>query len=450
MADMTTGNPLKLIIRFTIPLLLGNIVSQLYSLIDTVIVGRTLGLGALGAIGAVTGLVAFVQGFILGVASGLSLILAQRFGTRNDERIHSSFVASIWISLAFVAVLTAASMGVADFILKAINIPEAFYADGHRYFITVMLGLAVLMYYSILVNALRSMGSTTQLLFFITLSQVLNIAFDFLFILVIPMGVMGVAVATILSQFISGLLCQLYLMKKVAVFRLNRHDFKLDKREIKLHLNISLPIGIQSSIISIGSIILQLKLNGLGTMAVEGHAIGAKIESMTTMPLVSFGVATATYAAQNYGAGQIDRIWQGVKTSTIISLTYSLLVGGSLFFFGKHLAVALFNAENGDSLAYVDRYFKATALFYLVLSILFVFRYTLQGMGKSIAPTIAGFMEMIMRIVIPLSLTGLLGFQAIIFSHPMAWIGSTAALVYALWLVKRNDRSSKFKRFMTS
>lgn len=450
MGDMTTGSPLKLIVHFTIPLLVGNIFQQLYSLVDTVIVGRTLGLSALGAIGAVGSLTFFVQGFILGIASGLSLILAQRFGTRNEERIHSSFVASVWIALAMVTILTVTSILFANPLLTAMNIPPELFSDSKDFFVTTMLGLAGLMFFSLLVNSLRSMGNTHQLLLFTVLSQIFNIAFDFLFILVIPLGVRGVALATILSQLIVGILCQNYLSRKVPLFKLNRNDLKMDKRELNLHLNISFPIGMQSSIISIGSIVLQLKLNGLGAAAVEGHAIGAKIENMATMPLVSFGVATATYAAQNFGAGNTERIWKGVRASSTISLIYSVIVGSLLFFFGKDLAIALFNAENGESIAYIERYFKMTSLLYVVLSLLFVFRYTLQGMGKAVAPTIAGFMEMIMRMFVPLLFTGLLGFPAIVLSHPLAWIGSVVILTYAIWLVREEDRSSRIKRFITS
>lgn len=450
MKDMTIGSPFRLLVRFTIPLLMGNVFQQLYSLIDAVIVGRSLGMNALGAIGAVTSLTFFVQGFILGVASGLSLILAQRFGTHNEERIRSSFVAGVWIALLVVILLTIVSILFADLLLQVMNIPPAFFSDSKAYFVTAMFGLTGLMLFSLLTNVLRSMGDTRHLLVYIMISQLLNIILDLLFVLIIPLGVKGVALATVLSQVLVGMMCQNYLSKKASLFKLRKDDMKVDKREIRLHLNISLPIAFQSSIISIGLLVLQFKLNGLGPAAVEGHAIGARLENMAMMPLVSFGVAMATFAAQNFGAGNMERIWQGVRVSVIISVAYSIAIGGLLFFFGRNIAVWLFGTANGDSLEFIEHYFKMTAGLYIVLSFLIIFRYTLQGMGKSVAPTLAGFMEMGMRVLLPLTLTSLIGFPAIVLSHPLAWIGSLTILSIALRLVKKSDRTTRIKRFITS
>lgn len=450
MKDMTVGSPWKLLIRFTIPLLMGNLFQVLYSLIDTIVIGRALGMNALGAIGAVTSLTFFVQGFILGISSGLSLILAQRFGTRDEERIRSSFVTGIWIALTMVILLTIISITFADPLLRAMNIPPGLFDDSKAYFTTAMFGLAGLMLFSLFTNVLRSMGDTNHLLIYTVLSQLLNIILDLLFVLIIPLGVRGVALATILSQIIVGFICQNYISRKIPLFKLAKHELKTDKREVRLHLNISLPIAFQSSIISVGLIVLQFKLNGLGASAVEGHAIGARIESMAVMPLVSFGVAMATFAAQNFGAGKMDRIWQGVRVSAIISVFYSIVVGGLLVFFGKDIAIWLFGANEGKSLEFIDRYFKMTASVYVLIALLLVFRYTLQGMGKSVAPTLAGFMEMGIRMAFPLFLTGLIGFPAIVLSHPMAWAGSLTILSVALWFVRKEDHSTKFKRFITS
>ncbi|MDE1549079.1 MATE family efflux transporter [Jeotgalibaca caeni] len=450
MEDMTLGSPWKLIVRFTIPLLMGNIFQQLYSLMDTIIIGRSLGMNALGAIGAVGSLTFFVQGFVLGIASGLSLILAQRFGAKNEERIRSSYIASLWISMGMVLLLTIISILFSDLLLRMMNIPDELFHDSKAYFITAMFGLSALLFFNLMCNVLRSKGDTKHLLVFTVFSQLLNIVFDFIFIIVLDFGVSGVAFATILSQLIVGVFCQNYVIKKVPIFKLGRKDLRADKREVRLHLDISLPMGFQSSIIAVGSIILQYKLNGLGSAAVEGHAIGGRVENMLTMPMVTFGVATATFAAQNYGAGDLSRIWRGVKASLIISLSYGLVVGLLLFFYGSDLAQWLFGAESGETIAFVDRYFKWTTLFYMVLSVVFVVRYCLQGMGKAVAPTIGGFMEMGMRSLVPLFFTGIFGFRAIVISHPLSWMGTAIVLVVALYLVKKGDRTTKWKRFLTS
>lgn len=447
---MTTGKPLRLIIRFVLPLLMGNIFQSLYSLVDTVIVGRSLGVSALGAIGAVASLMFFMQGFVLGVASGLSIVLAQRYGAKDEERIRSSFVTSIWISLVIVMPLMLISILFTDRFLLGMHIPAALFADGKAYFVTAMIGMAALMYFNLTCNVLRSIGDTRHLLAFTVLSQLLNILFDILFILVIPLGVVGVALATALSQMIVAIIAQNYLSKKVPLFHLQKEDLQMDKREMLLHFKVSLPIGYQNAIISIGSLILQFKLNGLGAAAVEGHSIGQKIEMMATMPLVTFGVAIATFVAQNHGAKQPDRIWEGIRKLSALAISYSAVIGGLLFFFGEDLAFGLFGTANSESIAYIDRYFKLTSPFYSILSLVFVLRYGLQGMGKAVAPTLAGLMEMIMRTLIPLLFAGSLGFSAIAFSHPLAWIGATLVLIIPLGFMRREDYSGRLKQFITS
>ena len=448
MTDMTVGKPLTLLIKFTIPLIIGNLFQQLYSLVDTIIVGRTLGLSALGAIGAVGSLTFFLQGFLQGVASGLSLVLAQRLGTKDAGRIRSSFVASLFLSLIFVLVVSILGLIFADFLLEIMQIPAALYPESKKYFIFSIFGLTGMMLFHVMINSLRSLGSTRQLLYYMILSQVLNIIFDFVFVIVLPLGVAGVALAMALSQALVGIVCYIYLSQKISYFRLTKNDLLFEVKEMALHTKLSLPIGIQSAIITTGAIILQLMLNTLGSSPVEAHAIGQRIEGMVVMPLISFGVAMATFAAQNAGAGLMERVWQGIRGSLVISLSYSLIVGLFLFFYGTALSQLLFGANNPETLEYIQRYLQFTTPFYMVLSVLFVVRYTLQGLGKVVAPTLAGLMEMLMRILIPISLTGIMGFSGIVLSHPLAWIGSTAILVYAVYLVKENDASSPFKRFM--
>ena len=448
MTDMTVGKPLTLLIKFTIPLIIGNLFQQLYSLVDTIIVGRTLGLSALGAIGAVGSLTFFLQGFLQGVASGLSLVLAQRLGTKDAGRIRSSFVASLFLSLIFVLVVSILGLIFADFLLEIMQIPAALYPESKKYFIFSIFGLTGMMLFHVMINSLRSLGSTRQLLYYMILSQVLNIIFDFIFVIFLPLGVAGVALAMALSQALVGIVCYIYLSQKISYFRLTKNDLLFEVKEMALHMKLSLPIGIQSAIITTGAIILQLMLNTLGSSPVEAHAIGQRIEGMVVMPLISFGVAMATFAAQNAGAGLMERVWQGIRGSLVISLSYSLIVGLFLFFYGTALSQLLFGANNPETLEYIQRYLQFTTPFYMVLSVLFVVRYTLQGLGKVVAPTLAGLMEMLMRILIPISLTGIMGFSGIVLSHPLAWIGSTAILVYAVYLVKENDESSPFKRFM--
>lgn len=449
MKDMTVGSPIKHVIYFTIPMLLGNFSQQLYTLADTVIVGRTLGTSALGSIGAVVSLIFFIQGFVIGMGSGLSIVLAQRFGSKNEQRIHDSYVTSMWIAFVFAALISLVSILLSDTLLVAINIPQELYSDSKAYFTTAMFGLVIVMGFSLFSNVMRAMGSTTTLLFYTILSYIINFILDVVLIVVFSFGVVGVAIATMISQLVVSILIFRHLTKRYPVLKLNKSDWKLKRDELRIHLVISVPIGMQNSIISIGNIILQFKLNELTLGNIEAHAIATRLEGMVTAPMMTIGLATATFVAQNYGAGLTDRIWQGIRTSLLLSVTYSIGMGSLMYFKGSAITSKLVGAANEATMNSIDDYFKMTALFYVFLGVLFVLRYSLQGMGRTIAPTVSGLAEMSIRSVIPLLFVSSVGFPAIAYSHPIAWISTATILVIATYLFIKNDRSNWWKRALT-
>lgn len=449
MKDMTVGSPFKHVIYFTIPLLLGNFSQQLYTLADTVIVGRTLGTSALGSIGAVVSLIFFIQGFVIGMGSGLSIVLAQRFGSKNNQRIHDSYVTSMWIAFVFSAVISLVSILLSDTLLMAIKIPQELYSDSKAYFTTTMFGLVIVMGFNFFSNVMRAMGSTTTLLLYTILSYIFNFIFDVVLIVVFSFGVVGVAIATMLSQIIVSILIFRHLSKHYPVLKLNKNDWKVKVDEWRIHLTISVPIGMQNSIISIGNIILQFKLNELSLGNIEAHAIATRLEGMITAPMMTIGVATATFVAQNYGAGLTDRIWQGIRTSLMLSVTYGLLTGSLVYFKGSTIISWLVGATNETTMNSIEAYFKMTALFYVFLGVLFVLRYSLQGMGRTIAPTISGLVEMSIRTVMPLVFVGAIGFPAIAYSHPVAWFSTMIILIIATYLFIKGDRNKWWKRALT-
>lgn len=446
MKDMTIGSPFKHVIYFTIPLLLGNFAQQLYTLADTVIVGRTLGTSALGSIGAVVSLIFFIQGFAIGVGSGLSIVLAQRFGSKNEQRIHDSYVTSIGISFVFSVVISIVSILLSDTLLTALKIPQPLYSDSKAYFTTAMFGLIIVMGFHLFSNVMRAMGSTKTLLWYSVLSYALNFLLDVILIVVFSFGVVGVAIATMLSQLIVSVLIFRHLSKRYPVLKLNKNDWKLKGDELRLHLTISVPIGLQNSIISIGNIVLQFKLNELTLGNIEAHAIATRLEGMVTAPMMTIGVATATFVAQNYGAGLTDRIWQGIRTSLILSVTYGFFMGGLVYFKGSTIVAWLVGATNEATTNSIEAYFKMTALFYVFLAVLFVLRYSLQGMGRTIAPTISGLVEMGIRSFVPLIFVGTFGFPAIAYSHPLAWFSTMTILLISTYLFMKNDRNKWWKR----
>lgn len=443
MKDMTVGSTFKHVLYFTIPLLIGNLAQQLYTLADTMIVGRTLGTGALGAIGAVGSVIFFIQGFVTGVSSGLSIVLAQRFGSKNEDRIHASYVTSIWLSFAVVSLFSLASILFADSLIRAMNIPMELYAESKAYFLATMFGLIIMMGFNLLSNVMRAMGSTTSLLFYTIVSHVLNFGLDIILIKLFSFGVVGVAIATVLSQLTVSILMFRYLSSRYPVLKLTKNDWRLRTEELRTHITISFPIGFQNSIISIGNIILQIKLNELTIGNIEGHAIAIRLEGMITAPLLTIGLAAATFVAQNYGAGKFDRIWQGIRISLIISLVYSSVVGGFMYFKGSEAAKWLVGASNESTLVSIESYFKMTALFYGFLAVLFVLRFSLQGMGRTIAPTVSGILEMGIRSIVPVAFVGVVGYPAVVYSHPLAW-GSTAAIMTAAIILIAKDQKKRW------
>ena len=293
------------------------------------------------------------------------------------------------------------------------------------------------MVFNLLSNILRSLGDSKLPLIILVISSILNVALDYVFIVGFSMGVAGAALATVASQLFASFLCFVYIRKKMAILCFSREDWHMQPTDFSLPLKISLPIGLQASIISIGLIVLQKSLNGFGPEAVGGYAIAQKLDIMATLPIASIGIAMATFAAQNYGAGLYSRIWAGARISLLLSFVYSILLGGALLFFGTDLIRLLFNQNDPAVLAYAHTYFVATASFYLVLTTLIILRYTLQGVGDNAAPTFGGVMEMVARILVPLGFSGLLGYQAVAFANPIAWVGAAVPMMYAYRQLKR-------------
>lgn len=308
---MTSGNPAKLIVMFTIPLLIGNIFQQLYSMADTLIVGRTIGVHALAAVGC-TGSISFlILGFAMGVSSGLSIITAQKFGASDERGVRRSVVTGALISLAVTVILTAISVPLARQILQWMRTPEEIIDDAYKYIVVILMGIIASMLFNFLSNIIRALGDSRTPLFFLIIACIVNIILDFTFILLLKMGVAGAAWATIFSQLLSAFMCLLYIRKNLPILHLSREDWEVSWIDFKQHLRIALPMGFQMSIIAIGAVVLQFVLNGLGAVAVAAFSAAQKIDQIANQPMNSFGMTMATYAAQNYGAGKIDRIKKG-------------------------------------------------------------------------------------------------------------------------------------------
>jgi len=428
--ELTKGSPIKLILTFAVPLLIGNLFQQLYSLSDTIIVGQTLGVNALAAVGSTGSIQFLIIGFAQGMTAGLSIMTAQFFGAHDYRKVRESFATSILISLVVTAVLTFLSVYFIHDILMLMNTPAEIEHNAQTFSTIIFGGIGIQMAYNLLANIIRSLGDSRTPLYFLIIAAVLNVLLELLFIVVFHWGVAGAGFATLAAQLFSVLLCVLYIIKKIPLLQIHWVDFKkVDRKMITSHLNVGLPMAFQSSIIAIGSIMIQSALNALGTTAVAATTASSKIDQIATLPMSSFGVAMATYTAQNYGAAEYGRILKGVKSAVLMSVGFSVAAGLLMIIFGQNMVTVFVGNADQDVLSLSQIYFNVNASFYPLLAILFIFRNTLQGLGKSVVPTLAGLAELAMRIGAALFLATRFGYAGACFASPLAWIGSCLVLI---------------------
>ena len=435
--DLTRGSPAKQILFFTIPLLIGNLFQQFYSMADTMIVGRTIGVEALAAVGA-TGSISFlIIGFSQGLTSGFAVITAQRFGAGDMDGVRKSVTSGILLGAGITVILTAVSVPLARPVLELMQTPEDILDDAHAYIAVIFAGIGASVMFNLLSNIIRALGDSRTPLLFLAAACVLNIGLDFVLILWCSMGVAGAAVATVFSQLVSGGLCLLYMFRRFPVLRLQRRDWIPERRMLLNESRVGLPMGFQMSIIAIGAMILQIALNRLGSTAIAGFIAAQKIDQLANQPMMSFGITMATYAAQNYGAGNMRRIRAGVRRCILMSVGFSIVCGGALILAAKPMAGLFVGADQPEVLDYVQTYLLLNASLYFLLALLFIFRYTLQGLGKSLVPTIAGVAELLMRTLAALVLANIWGYAGVCLSNPIAWFGALIPLTTAYVLTIR-------------
>lgn len=435
--SMTEGGPAKLILFFTLPLLGGNLFQQLYNMMDMLIVGRTLGVNALAAVGCTGSIMFLIIGFVQGLTSGMATVTARYFGAGDMDGVRRSFAANIALGALVTLVLTVCSVPLARPILRAMNTPAAIIDDAYSYIVIIYAGVCAAMVFNVLSNVLRALGDSRTPLLFLICASLLNIALDLAFILGAGLGVAGAALATVAAQAVSGLLCVLYIAKKFPMLHVRRADFRMESGFLGQHVRIGLPMGFQASIIGVGVIILQIVLNGQGETSVAAFTAAQKVEQVIAAPLGSFGMTMATYAAQNYGAGKISRVRLGVRRCAAMSLSYTAVIMCIAIFAGGPLAGLFVKDAPQAILDMAQTYLATTSLFYPMLSMLFILRYSLQGLGLGAVPMIAGVMELTMRAGGCVLLSGPMGFGGIALAYALAWPGSLIPLVVAYFYAMR-------------
>lgn len=426
--DMTNGSPSKHILGFAVPMLLGMLFQQFYNLVDTIIVGKTLGVEALAGVGATGSINFMIIGFCMGVCSGFVIPVAQCFGAKKPSDLRKYVFNGYICSVVFAIVLTLASVIFCRRILIIMNTPADIIDHAYNYIVVIFIGIPTVFLYNIVSGVIRSLGDSRTPVVFLVFSSIINVALDFFLILVCKMGVAGAGWATVTSQLVSGLACLIYMYKKYDILKGDKSEKVLDKRFIiNLCMN-GVPMGLQYSITAIGSTILQAAVNTLGSTYVAAMTAGSKMFNFTCCPFDALGSTMATYAGQNVGAAKIKRLNQGVRSAMIIGAIYSVISLVALYFTTDYIALLFVDASETTIISLTRQFILASACFYIPLTGVNVVRFCIQGMGFSVFAISAGILEMIGRAFAAIILIPRISFMGACLASPIAWICADAFL----------------------
>ena len=429
--DLTKGSPFKLIIGFAVPMLLGMLFQQFYNLVDTIIVGKTLGVNALAGVGATGALNFMIIGFCMGVCSGFVIPVAQAFGAGKGAELRKYVFNGYVCSIIFSVVLTVAAVAGCRALLTLLRTPLDIFEYSYSYINVIFIGIPTVFLYNIVSGIIRSLGDSKTPVVFLVVSSLINITLDFVFILGMKMGVAGAAWATNVSQLIAGVSCFVYMNRKYDILKGGREDRKLDGRFVRKLCGNGIPMGLQYSITAIGSTILQASVNMLGPVYVAAMTAGGKIFNFTCCPFDALGSTMSTYCGQNVGAGKYDRLGKGVMTASIIGWIYSVVSFVVLVFTARYISLLFVNPEETQIIELTHRFICASALFYVFLTLVNVVRFSIQGMGFSGLAIIAGIFEMAARAFAAVVLVPAIGFDGACLASPLAWVAADIFLVSA-------------------
>ncbi len=426
--DMTNGSPSRHILGFAVPMLFGMLFQQFYNLVDTIIVGKTLGVEALAGVGATGSINFMIIGFCMGVCNGFVIPVAQCFGAKKPADLRKYVFNGYICSIVFAIVLTLASVIFCRRILIIMNTPADIIDHAYNYIVVIFIGIPTVFLYNMVSGVIRSLGDSKTPVVFLVLSSIINVVLDFFLILVCKMGVAGAGWATVTSQLISGLTCLIYMYKKYDILKGDKSERVLDRRFITNLCMNGVPMGLQYSITAIGSTILQAAVNTLGSTYVAAMTAGSKMFNFTCCPFDALGSTMATYAGQNVGAAKIKRLGQGVRSAMIIGSVYSVLSLVALYFTTDYIALLFVNASETTIIALTRQFILASACFYIPLTGVNVVRFCIQGMGFSVFAISAGILEMIGRAFAAIILIPSIGFMGACLASPIAWIAADAFL----------------------
>ncbi len=445
--DLTKGNTLSVILKFTLPLIIGNIFQQLYNMVDTIIVGRYVGADALAAVGS-TGTVMFlIVGFAQGITSGFSVLTSQRFGARDQEGVQKSVANGILLSLISTAILTLIFMLTLHPLLKLMNTPENIFDDAYTYIMIIAAGLVTTIFYNLFSSYLRAVGNSQIPLLFLIFSAVLNVILDLVFIICFQLGVAGAGYATILSQGISAILCLIYIYKKAPLLTPAKNQWRLYKKDTKHQLAMGIPMALQFAITASGTMVMQSAINLFGSEAVASYTAASKLQNLVYQPMVAFGQTMATFAGQNYGKGDIKRVRQGMRVSLASSIIYSLAVAVVVNLILESTLGLFFSGDTdiASMLPWAKTYIHIVSLFYVPLCTIYIFRNAMQGCGYGFLPMMGGVSEFVARLIVALIAMNVMSYELACFCDPAAWVAAcTFTGISYLFVIK--DIRKRFEK----
>lgn len=420
--DMTQGKPRNLILSFALPLLLGNLFQQMYNLADTMIVGKFLGINELAAVGA-TGSISFlIIGFCRGICTGFGIPIAQKFGAGDESGLRRYVANSVWLAAGLAVIVTAATLLLGRYILGWMKTPEDIIDGSLSYISVIFAGIPFTILYNLTATIIRSMGDSKTPVYFLTLSSILNVVLDLFCILVLKLGVAGAAAATVVSQGVSGICCLIFMIKKYEILRMTKQEWAPDMRRMKQLMIMGLPMGLQTSVTAIGSVILQSAVNSLGTIVVASNTAAGKVACFFCIPIDALGSTMATFAGQNMGAKKPERIRQGFKEAVVIGCIYGVVTFAVASTVGKYGALLFMDGSETAILDNVQLMLTCHSAFYIPLILLSVVRYVVQGVGYPGIAMFSGVFELAARALVSFLFVPVFGFLAVCLAEPFAWV----------------------------
>lgn len=434
--NMTAGKPAGLIFSVALPLMLGNVFQQMYTVVDTAVVGNVLGVSALAALGASDWFNWMFLSIVQGFAQGFSIPIAQTFGADDLPSLRKNVASATLLSAALSIVVSTIALLSITPVLRLLHTPEEILPVSRLYLTIIFAATPIVAAYNLLAGILRSLGDGNTPLYAMIIASVINVVLDLFFVAVLPFGVAGAAAATVIAQVCSCVFC-LWRLRGVKAVHVNRHDFRPEAARLFHLLRLGTPLAIQNAIISIGGMIVQSVVNGMGVLFIAGYTATNKLYGMLEIAATSFGYATTTYTGQNLGARRLDRVRSGVRASLWMCMLASATIGAVMLLFGRPILSLFLSGTPEDvaqSLDYAYEFLAVMSASLPILYVLYVYRSALQGLGDTLTPMLSGFAEFIMRTSAALLLPGLIGYSGLFWAEVLAWAGAVAILVTSYYV----------------